>query len=197
MAQKLFFLLPLLFLTACGGEKAPLTEAEGRKVLMIIAPKNFRDEELLETKEVLTQAGAVVELASTSLDTAVGMLGAKVAVDLLMDSVRVVNYDAVVFVGGVGASQYWESPQAHSIAQEAYQTGKVLGAICIAPVTLANAGLLKGKKATVWASEKGKIEAKGAKYTGSSVEADGRIITANGPKAARKFGEAILKGLSQ
>ncbi len=200
MAQRLLFLLPtlpLLFLATCGGENASPPRVEGKKVLMIIAPKNFRDEELLEPKGVLTQAGAVVEVASTSLDTAVGMLGAEVGVDLLVDSVRVADYDAVVFVGGMGASQYWESTKAHSIAQEASQTGKVLGAICIAPVTLANAGLLREKKATVWASEKERIEAKGAKYTGSSVQVDGRIITADGPKAAREFGQTILKALSQ
>lgn len=200
MVQRLLFLLPtlpLLFLATCGGENASPPRVEGKKVLMIIAPKNFRDEELLEPKGVLTQAGAVVEMASTSLDTAVGMLGMKVGVDLLVDSVKVADYDAVIFVGGVGASQYWDDPRAHSIAQEAYQRGKVLGAICIAPVTLAQAGLLKGKKATVWASEKERIEAKGVKYTGSSVQVDGRIITANGPTSAREFGETILKALSQ
>jgi len=200
MAQRLLFLLPtlpLLFLAACGGEKAPPQRVEGKKVLMIIAPKNFRDEELLDTKDVLTQAGAAVQVASTSLDTAVGMLGAKVRADLLVDSVKVADYDAVIFVGGGGASQYWEDPEAHSIAREAYQTGKVLGAICIAPVTLAQAGLLKGKKATVWAPEKRRIEAKGAKYTGSSVQVDGKIITANGPTSAREFGKTILKALSQ
>ena len=200
MVQRLLFLLPtlpLLLLATCGGEKPPPPRVEGKKVLMIIAPKNFRDEELLEPKEVLTLAGAVVEMASTSLDTAVGMLGMKVGVDLLVDSVKVADYDAVIFVGGVGASQYWDDPRAHSIAQEAYQRGKVLGAICIAPVTLANAGLLRERRATVWASEKEKIEAQGAKYTGSSVQVDGRIITADGPTSAREFGETILKALSQ
>ncbi len=196
MVQKIAFLLPLLLLAACGGRKAPPQRVEGKKVLMIIAPKNFRDEELLETKGVLTQARAAVQVASTSLDTAVGMLGARVGVDLLVDSVRVADYDAVVFIGGGGASVYWEDSRAHSIAQKAYQGGKILGAICIAPVTLANAGLLKGKKATVWEAEWRRIEAKGADYTASPVQVDGRIITANGPTAAREFGKAILKALS-
>jgi len=197
MAQRMAFLLPLLLLAACGGKGSPPQKVEGKRVVFIIAPKNFRDEELLQTRGVLTQAGVDVQIASTSLDTAVGMLGAKVGVDLLMDSVKVANYDAVVFIGGGGASVYWEDSRAHSIAQKAYQRGKVLGAICIAPVTLANAGLLKGKKATVWGAERGRIEAKGAKYTGSPVQVDGRIITANGPTAAQEFGEAILKALSQ
>ncbi len=197
MVKKIVFLLPLFLLATCGGKKVPPQIAEGKKVVMIIAPKNFRDEELLKTKDILTKAGATVKVASTSLDTAIGMLGARVGVDLLLDSLKVADYDGVVFVGGTGASQYWEDVKAHSIAQEAYRSGKVLGAICIAPVTLANAGLLQGKKATVWRSEQGKIEAKGAVYTGSPVQVDGRIITANGPTAAEEFGKAILKKLSQ
>jgi protease I len=40
-----------------------------------------------------------------------------------------------------------------------------------------------------------KIESKGAKYTGKSVEVDGNVITANGPTAAREFGRAIAKAL--
>jgi len=79
----------------------------------------------------------------------------------------------------------------------AHKLGKVIGAICIAPVTLANAGLLKGRKATVWASEKARIETKGAIYTGADVQVDDNIVTANGPNAAKAFGEALLKLLAK
>jgi len=58
---------------------------------------------------------------------------------------------------------------------------EVLGAICIAPVTLAKAGVLEGKRATVWKSEGETLKEHGADYTGASMEADGKIITADGP----------------
>jgi protease I len=35
----------------------------------------------------------------------------------------------------------------------------------------------------------------GADYTGESVTQDGRIITANGPEAAREFGKTIVNNL--
>jgi len=170
---------------------------EGKKVVFIFAHRNFRDEELLVPKSILEEQGAQVVLASSALDTARGMLGAKVKPDVLVDSVRADEYDAVVFVGGVGASEYWENPKAHAILRDAVQKGKIICAICIAPVTLANAGVLKGKKATVWPSEAGKLKAKGATYTGRPVERDGKIITADGPRSAESFAKAIASALAE
>ena len=177
-----------------GGEN--MAKLKGKKAVMIIAEKNFRDEELFEPKKILEAEGVKVIVASTSFNTARGMLGGKVKPDMLLSEIKVDDYDAIIFVGGSGASQYWNDSLAHNIAKEAVEKNKVLGAICIAPVTLANAGVLRGKKATVWPSERGKIEAKGAIYTGESVQIEGKIITAEGPQAARKFGEAIAKALS-
>lgn len=168
-----------------------------KKALLIIASQKFRDEEFLQPKKILEDGGVEVTVASSSLATATGMLGARVKPDILLEDVNVDDYDAVVFVGGNGASEYWNDPLAHSIAQEAERKGKLLCAICIAPVTLANAGLLESKRATVFGSEIDKIKARGAVYTGAGVERDGRIITGQGPKYASDFGKAILEALRQ
>lgn len=167
-----------------------------KKIVMIIASQNFRDEELFEPKAIIESAGNDVTIASSSLAQSVGMLGGKVKPDILIKDINVSDYDAVVFVGGAGASEYWQDATAHKIVQDTINRGKILGAICIAPVTLARAGVLNGKKATVWQSEKGKISAAGSTYTGAPVEVDGNIITANGPTSARAFGNALLRALS-
>ena len=172
----------------------------GKKILMIIAPRDFRDEELLHPKQELERAGASVTIASTVSGPVRGMLGATVRPDLTLDRVSVGDYDAIVFVGGIGSSAYFNDRRAHSIASEAFKMGKRVCAICIAPVTLANAGLLKGKRATVWSSPADDsyvrmMEAKGAKFTGKPVEVDGNIITARGPDAAREFGRVLVREL--
>ena len=94
---------------------------------------------------------------------------------------------------------YYTDDEALNIAKEAYKQGKVLGAICIAPGILAKAGVIKGKKATIWDSGDGTfksvVEEGGATYTREDVTVDGKIITANGPHAARKFGKTIASML--
>lgn len=170
----------------------------GKRVLMVIAPENFRDEELLHTKEELERAGAETTIASTKTGVVKGLLGATAMPDIKLDQVNVDDYDAIVFVGGPGSSVYFNDKQALSIATQMFSKGKKTCAICIAPVILANAGMLKGKRATVWDGDYvRKIESKGATYTGKPVEVDGNIITANGPAAAREFGRTIAKELER
>jgi protease I len=192
----------MLVVGGCGagtadGDGATKLDLTGKKVVMIIAPEKFRDEELFEPKELLEAAGATVKIASTSLEEATGMRGGKAKADLLLADVKVAEYDAIVFIGGSGASVYWDDATAHAIAVEAAESGKVLGAICIAPVTLAKAGVLDKKKATVYKSERSKLEAAGAKYTGAAVEVDGNIITADGPSSAKAFGQALAEALAK
>jgi len=68
---------------------------------------------------------------------------------------------------------------------------KIVSAICFAPVILANAGVLRGKKATVCGTEAKVIEDRGAQYMGPGVTVDGNIITGNAPKASKLFGQKI------
>ncbi len=178
------------------GESA-MQSVKGKKAVMIIAQSNFRDEELLKPKEVLEKNGVTITIASSSLKEATGMLGAKAKPDILFTSINAADYDAVIFVGGSGASEYWDNATAHKIANDAHNAGKIVGAICIAPVTLAKAGLLANKKSTTYSSTVNDVKSNGAKYTGADVERDGNIITASGPAAAQKFGETIVRALSE
>jgi len=169
----------------------------GKKVLMIIAPENFRDEELFTTRSELEKAGIEVKVASTTKETVRGMLGGRITPDLTLDEVRVEDWDAIVFVGGVGCQVYFEDETALSLARQAAQQGKKVCAICIAPVILANAGILENRKATVWDGRfKEMLEEKGAKFVDRDVVVDGNFITANGPNAAAKFGKTIAKELA-
>ena len=160
-------------------------------VLMVIAPAVFRDEEYAHPKEVLEGRGASVTTASTRVGTCQGKLGMTAEATLAVADANAADYDAVVFIGGGGAAVFFDDPLAHTLARSALESGKVLAAICIAPSILARAGLLDGVRATAFASQHDDLVAHGALWTGAPVEVDGRIITANGPAAARDFGSAI------
>jgi protease I len=177
-----------------------MTDITGKKVLMIIAPKNFRDEELFHTKEEIEKAGGEVTLASTTMDRATGMFGATANPEITIDSADVNNFDAAIFVGGMGSEIYFEHPRAHEIAQDAFSKNKLVSAICIAPSILANANLLEGRSATVWSGDEKYVNIltrNGAVFKGADVVEDGRIVTASGPEAARKFGTTIVRMLSK
>jgi len=166
-----------------------------KKVLMVIAPENFRDEEYREPRRILESKGCAITVASTHTRPAKGMLGMTVTPDTTLDRVRAADFDLVVFVGGYGAEAYYNDRRAHALASETARLARPLAAICVAPTILANAGLLKGKKATVWESQAKALAAGGANYTAAHVERDGTIITADGPTSAVEFGEALAQAL--
>jgi protease I len=167
------------------------------KVLFVIAPEDFRDEELFMTQEEVAKCGHEMWIASHKTGTCMGVHGGIAQSDLLVEDVDTNSFDGVVFVGGKGSSVFFDDPHAWMLAQAMNGQGKMVAAICIAPVILANAGLLKKKNATVFKSEIAAIEAKGAVYSGSGVTVDGNLITASGPDQAKQFGQEICGFLSK
>lgn len=196
--MRLIWVLLLVLLAACVQQEVEEVNLTGKKVLMLIAPSNFRDEEFAEPYKVLTSSGAEVTVASVSTAPARGVLGKTVTPNINVSSAKGSDYDAVVFIGGPGVEEYelFNNGNFLRIAREANNSGKVLSAICVAPKILASAGLLQGKKATVFSSGAVYLKSKGANYTGQDLVQDGKIITASGPQAATKFGNAIAKAIS-
>lgn len=164
-----------------------------KPILMVIAPDQFRDEELFETKAAIEASGFKTVVASTHQGECTGTKGGKATAELEINNVNTNDYQSVVFVGGNGSRVYFHNEKAHAIAKEMHQQGKVVSAICIGPVILAEAGLLKNKKATVYESEIDTIKHLGATYTGDSVTQDGQLITGNGPAASTLFGKTIAE----
>lgn len=168
-----------------------------KKAVLVIPHENFRDEELFDTKAALEKSGIQVKVASTALSEARGKLGAAIKPDLLFKDISMREFDALVFVGGPGSVVYWDDPLAHSLLKESAGSGKVSAGICAAGATLAHAGILKGKRATVFPGDAQELINNGANYTAKPVEVDGLIITADGPASAKSFGEEIARALKE
>jgi protease I len=173
------------------------TDLPGKKILFILPPHNFRDEEYQKPRAIFENAGARVIVASSSLVPAEGMFGTRVTPDTSIEEVKAEDFDAILLVGGVGSNKFWHHEIVHDLVREAGKAGKVVSAICLAPVTLANAGLLAGKRATAYPSAENFLKWKGATYTGNLVEVDGHIVTANGPEAVEEFAQAVAKLMSE
>lgn len=189
------FLIWMVLILVVSIASGVLAQFQGEKILIIIPLKGFWDEELIKLKEIFEQNGLGVTVASSTIKEAEGIFGIKIKPDIVLHGVKMTLYDAIVFVGGEGAVQYWEDPHAHRLIKEALRKGKVLGAISVAPIILSNANILKGKKATVWPTLSNRLRCSGAIYTGNPVEVDGNIVTADRPNAAEEFANAILRAI--
>ncbi len=161
------------------------------KILFVIPPERFRDEELFVTQVEIEKNGFKTIIASTKVGKCLGSRGGSAESVLLLSNIKSDDYAGVVFVGGGGSKLLWDNPDAMRIAKEMNKAKKIVAAICLAPVILASAGILKDKKATVAGTEAKTIEEKGATYMGPGIFADGNIVTANAPKASMLFGQTI------
>ncbi len=174
---------------------------EKKSILMVIAFKDFRDEEYFVPKQLFLVAGGDVKTASTQKGTAIGADGGTVPIDFLISDLNLAEFDAVVFIGGPGTLEYLDNEDSYKLVKDTVSQGKLLSAICISPIILAKAGVLEGKKATVWSSSMDKsaikiLEDNGVDYEDKPVVADGKIITGNGPAAAEEFGMKIIEVLT-
>lgn len=176
-------------------------ELIGKKALTIIAFRDFRDAEYFVPKAILENTGVEVSTASNQTGTAIGANGGEATVDSFVASVNPADFDAIIFIGGPGALKYLDNENSYRLVRETVSQGKLLASICISPVILAKAGVLEGKRATVWSSIMDKsaiktLERYGANYEDKQVVVDGKIITANGPDAAEEFGKEVARVLT-
>lgn len=169
---------------------------KNKKIIMVVAPEGFKDDECFIPRDILEKEGATVQIASLDSGIATSENGKSLDVDFAADEVKAEDFDVVIFVGGPGMGEHVKEPSFVDLARDFYDQGKIVAAICVAPLILANAGILSAKSATSWSGGQTEIEEAGAKWTGELVEVDGKIITARGPSAAGKFGRAIVKFLS-
>jgi protease I len=166
-----------------------------KTALIVIAQNGYQDVELAGTQNALLQAGFEVTIASKEEGACTGKFGGTEEALLAMRDVDPLVYDVLAFIGGPGAHALADDKEAIYLAQTRNDSGKLLGAICIAPTILAAGGILENRRASVWDDGKGTqktfLEERGATYVDEPVTVDGHVVTANGPDAAEEFGKML------
>jgi len=162
--------------------------------IAIVIVDQFQDHEFEVPYTTLIEKGFKIDIVSDTTGIKTGKLGSTIKATQTFEQTHLKDYKGIIFVGGPGAKVLIENIQAHILCIEAVEQNKLLAAICIAPCILARSGVLKGKKATVWPSEKtiSLLENSGAQYYQKNVVRDNSIITANGPESAKAFTDEIL-----
>jgi protease I len=175
-------------------EEAPSAKLV-KKALLVVPTVQYADTEFIDIQRVFADAGVTCVIASSKVGALQSASGALAASEIALDNLKVEDYDAIVFIGGPGAAEYISNPVALRVVREASARGKIVAAIGSAPMILANAGVLRGMRATGQPQQSEQMKKAGAQYTGSAVERDGLIITANDSVVAVQFARAIVASL--
>jgi protease I len=168
-------------------------------IAVIIPEDKFRDEELYVPVAAWHRAGIATKLFSTVLIEVTGDLGGKAAPEALLSQLNVDEFDGVAVIGGSGTPLHlWNNVELAAILQSFNRKNKLVTAICAGTVTLAIAGLLKGKLATTYPADMmiKELQKYGARYTPDHAVTVGNIVTGDGPMGAVEYADAVIEGLT-
>ncbi len=165
-------------------------------VLIVLPHRQFNDHEFLTAQQALESEGCRIKYAAASLQPAIGEKGSVVRPQVLFSDINADLFDGILFVGGQGSRDFWAHPRAHNVVRDMESRGKVLAAICLAPVIFARAGILKGRTATCHPAARKELESAGATYLTQQVVDEGRIITASSPESSELFIQTVVQKLS-
>ncbi len=163
------------------------------KVLIPIAV-GFEEIEAITIVDILRRAGVEAVMAGVDKKQITGAHGIEIKADMHIDDVKPSEFDMVVLPGGLpGSTNLKESKKVQEILGQMDHDGKLIGAICAAPIALAEAGVLKSSY-TCYPSFEKQID--DSRYNPEAdVVCDQNIITSNGPKSAMKFALTLVEKL--
>ncbi|MDR0853424.1 MAG: DJ-1/PfpI family protein [Clostridiales Family XIII bacterium] len=157
----------------------------------------FEEIEALSIVDILRRAGEDVQMVSImGRKNVTATHGVEVVCDILFEEADYENCEMIVFPGGMPGVTYLDEHEGlGAVILDFAAKGKLIGAICAAPVILYHKGLLEGKNIICFPDFAGKI--KGANIDTSGVLAlrDGNIITSRGPATAMAFALELVKAL--
>ena len=175
--------------------------ASSEKVAFLIAPEGTERVELEDPWNAVEDAGYQPVLLSTQdgeaqlfdhLDKATTQ-----SIDAVVDDADPDAYAALVLRGGVANPDNLRMHEdAVAFVREFMASGKPVAAICHAPWTLIEAGVVEGRKLASWPSLQTDIRNAGGEWVDDKVVADGNLITSRNPDDIPAFTSALIESLT-
>jgi protein deglycase len=164
-----------------------------KRVLVPLA-EGFEELEAVTIVDVLRRAGVEVVVASLGESPVTGSHGIRLAADTPLAALAEQDFDMIALPGGMpGADHLKKDSRVAAIARRLHEQGRPVAAICAAPMVLAAAGLLDGRRAT---SFPGFLDdAKRTTVADEAVVVDGSLITSRGPGTALDFALQLVETL--
>jgi protease I len=169
---------------------------DGKRVAILVE-EGFEDSEMIEPLRAMKDANArVVIVGSGSKNSYNGKRGsATVKADTTADKVKGGEFDAIIVPGGYAPDRMRLYPSMIDLVKDAYDSGKVVGAICHGPQLLISADIVRDRQVTSWPSVAVDLKNAGAKWVNEPVVKDGNLITSRKPADIPKFNKALIEAL--
>jgi protease I len=176
-------------------------ELKGKKIAFLAADM-VEQVELTEPWAALEQAGAELELISIKDGEIQGFNHYDKAdtfkVDKTVEEVSASDYDALVLPGGVGnPDNLRQDENAVQFAREFFEQGKPVGAICHAPWTLVEAGVVRGRTLTSFPSLQTDIRNAGGNWVDEEVHVDQGLVTSRKPDDIPAFNKKLIEEFAE
>jgi len=163
------------------------------KVLCILAD-GIEETELIAPVDILRRVGVEVVMTTPDGSGEVrGKMGVRIGADAGLSQLNLNDFDALLLPGGPAVMELREKGEMTSLARAFGDAGKVVAAICAAPLLLQDAGLLEGKRYTSHFSTHGELK---TAEPDERVIVDGKIVTSRGAGTAIEFGLALASLLA-
>lgn len=160
----------------------------------VVLADGFEEVEAMSIIDVLRRAEIETVVVGLHDGPVLSTRKVKVIPDTIIDTVKSNDFDMIVLPGGQpGADNMKGDARVQALIRSFNNTGKRISAICAAPIVLAGAGILQGKRVTSYPTYKDKLGH--VVYEEKSVVEDGNILTSRGPGTALLFALAIVEQL--
>jgi 4-methyl-5(b-hydroxyethyl)-thiazole monophosphate biosynthesis len=164
-----------------------------KKKICVIFSDGFEEIELIVPVDICRRCEIATTLVSAGASAKVtGAHGVKLEADCTISSVNAGEFDALLLPGGPGAFTLKDDRATLDTVAAFHSAGKLICAICAAPLILKNAGAIGGERFCAHPCTYSELD--GADQT-AAVVVGKNLITGKGPGAAAKFAFAIVERL--
>jgi protease I len=170
--------------------------------IAILVTDGFEQDELLQPRNALDQAGAETKVVSPKDEKVRGWKythwGATITVDECLNEVKPEQFDALLLPGGVmNPDKLRTDPKAVAFVKSFFDSGKPVAAICHGPWMVIEAGAARGRKIAAWPSVKTDLRNAGAEWVDKEAVVDGNLVSARKPDDIPAFNQAMIELFSQ
>jgi protease I len=175
---------------------------DGKKVAILVATEGIEQVELTEPRKALQDAGATVELLSTETGEAQAFNHLDKAdtfpIDRAVGQASAEDYDALMLPGGVANPDNLRThADAVAFVRAFFDAGKPVAAICHAPWTLIEAGVVRGRTLTSWPSLQTDLRNAGATWVDEEVHVDQGLVTSRKPDDLPAFNAKMVEEFAE